>query len=179
MALYKAYNAKVEVNGETVLSVVSGMGIFKDNALQILKENGIDNPKPGQWYLQQSWLNAFKTIAERIGKTTLYQIGKSIPESAKFPSEINDIHKALSAIDIAYHMNHRNGEIGYYKYEKINERTVKIICQNPYPTDFDKGIIDAMAKKFKPKDSFVKVTLDEKQLVRNKGAESDTFIVSW
>jgi hypothetical protein len=178
--LYRAYSPLVEVNGETVLSVVDGMGAYKTKALQILKDNGIDNPRPGQWYSQQNWLNAFKTIAQSIGTSTLLQIGKSIPENAKFPPEIDNIHKALAAIDVAYHMNHRNGEIGNYKYEKINDKSVKIICKNPYPTDFDKGIIESMAKKFKPQGTlFVKVTVDATQPQRNQGGESDTYIITW
>ena len=43
MVQFKAFDSKVEVNGQTVLSVVSGMGNFKDIALNVLKENGIDN----------------------------------------------------------------------------------------------------------------------------------------
>jgi hypothetical protein len=34
-------------------------------------------------------------------------IGKSIPENAQFPPEINSIEAGLQAIDVAYHMNHR------------------------------------------------------------------------
>ena len=78
MTQFKAFNKDVEVNGETVLSVVAGMGTFKSTALKILKENGIDEPKPGEWYSQQNWLNAFKEISEKIGEHTLHQIGMAI-----------------------------------------------------------------------------------------------------
>jgi len=44
----------------------------------------------------------------------LFAIGKAIPESAIFPPEIQGLEMGLSAIDIAYHMNHRGGEIGHY-----------------------------------------------------------------
>jgi hypothetical protein len=179
MAPFKALSPKVEVNGETVLSVVEGMGIFKQRALMILEENGINNPAPGQWYMQQSWLDAFKKISDTIGANTLFQIGRKIPESAKFPPEIDNIHKALAAIDIAYHMNHKGGEIGHYKYEKIDDHSASITCDNPYPCAFDKGIIQAMADKFKPKGSSVIVDHDPSKPCKSKGGDSCTYIVKW
>ena len=55
-----------------------------------------------------------------------------------------------------------------------------MICKNPYPCDFDKGIIKAVAKKFKPKDSVnIIVEHDESAPCRKKGADSCTYLVSW
>ncbi len=194
MAQFKSFNPDVEVNGETVLSVVDGMGAFKEKAAKYLADNGISNPAPGQWYAQQSWLNAFKAIAESTGEFTLLNIGKKIPENAKFPPEINDIEKALAAIDVAYHMNHRlKGEvmfnpatgvlkegIGHYGFEKTGPKSIKMVCNNPYPCDFDRGIIDSMAQKFKPQGtSFVKVKHDDSQPCRKKGDDSCTYLISW
>lgn len=51
-------------------------------------------------------------------------------------------------------MNHRNGEIGYYKLISINLKanTAIMNCKNPYPCNFDRGIITTMARKFRPLD---------------------------
>jgi hypothetical protein len=180
MKVFKASSPTVEVNGETVYAIVDGMGAFKAKAIKILTDNGITNPQPGKWYNQQAWLDAFKIISEQIGPSTLNSIGQKIPENAKFPPEINDIHKALESIDVAYHMNHRNGIIGNYKYEKINDKTVKIICSNPYPDEFDKGIITAMTRRFKPTGVIlVNVKIDESQPIRTKGGDSTTYMVTW
>ncbi|MCB1172769.1 MAG: hypothetical protein KDK39_04350 [Leptospiraceae bacterium] len=193
MAQYQAFTEGVEVNGETVLSVVEGLGAFKGRALTFLADNGIENPVPGQWYSQQAWLNAFKAIAESTGEFTLYNIGRKIPENAQFPPEIDSIEKALQAIDVAYHMNHRlhqqvmfdptNGRmiegIGHYYYEPQKERKVIMRCENPYPSEFDRGIIEAMANRFKPAGSFVMVHLDRSQPMRKSGGESCSFVVSW
>jgi hypothetical protein len=179
MKTFVASSPKVEVNGETIYSIIDGMGVFKTTAIKILSENGIADPKPGQWYSQQSWLNAFKNISEKVGESTLYNIGQKIPENAKFPPEINDIHKALSAIDVAYHMNHRNGEIGEYKYEKTGERSAKITCTNPYPDEFDKGLVFQMGRKFAPSGAAVAVKYDETKPTRAKGSDSTTYLVAW
>ncbi len=179
MAQFKAYSQDVEVNGQTVLSVVDGMGSFTLSANQILSQNGISDPKPGQWYLQQNWLNAFKEISEKLGPKTLLQIGKKIPENADFPPQIDDIDKGLAAIDMAYHMNHRNGEIGTYGFEKTGPKSAKMVCTNPYPCEFDRGIILAMANRFAPQDAYVKVEHDDSQPCRKKGDESCTYLVTW
>ncbi|HEX9059938.1 MAG TPA: hypothetical protein VF941_07145 [Clostridia bacterium] len=180
MAQFKAFSSSVEVNGETVLSVVNGVGAFKRQALDILIRNGINDPKAGQWYPQQSWLNAFKEIAEKIGPKSLFSIGKAIPANANFPPDINTIEKALSSIDVAYHMNHKGGEIGHYKFVKTEGNTGKMICNNPYPCEFDMGIIEAMAQKFKPADSVMAfVEQDDSQPCRKKGAESCTYLITW
>ncbi|MGA2929274.1 MAG: hypothetical protein ABSG43_25455 [Solirubrobacteraceae bacterium] len=63
MAQFKAFAPGVQVNGESVLSVVDGMGAFKSKAEKILAQNTIVDVKPGCWYSQQAWLDAFKDIS--------------------------------------------------------------------------------------------------------------------
>ena len=182
MAEFKAFSSDVEVNGETVLSVVNAMTGFEEYALNILAENGIKNPEPGKWYKQQNWLDAFKQISLKVGEKTLFNIGKAIPDNAQFPPEIDNIEKALSSIDVAYHMNHRGGEIGYYKLLEFypGKKQATMECKNPYPSHFDKGIIISMARKFKPEESTsVDVVLDESKPTRMKGSDSCTYIIKW
>jgi hypothetical protein len=180
MAQFVSFSPKVEVNGETIYSVVDGMGAFKNKAVDILSQNGIKDPKPGTWFPQQSWLNAFRTISDTIGKSTLRSIGGKIPANAKFPPDIDSIEKALQAIDVAYHMNHRNGEIGHYTFSSIGPKSAKMVCRNPYPCAFDGGIIEAMAQRFKPKDSmFVRVEHDDSSPCRDKGGDSCTYLIRW
>ncbi len=194
MAQFVAFSAGVEVNGQTVMSVVSGMSTistFKEMALKILASKGIADPKPDAWYPQQAWLDAFKEIAAKIGSQTLLSIGKKIPENADWPPFVNSIETALSSIDIAYHMNHRiNGKvmfdpgtgkllegIGHYTFEKVSDKKVKVVCQNPYPCDFDRGIVEAAATKFKPAGALVRVTTTDDG--RKRGGESSTYTVEW
>lgn len=127
------------VNGQTVLSVVNGMGVFKSSGSRILDKHGLPNPVPTGWYPQQAWLDAFKEIAQSIGAKTLHQIGLSIPRNAKFPPGLDSLEKALSSIDVAYHLNHRGGEIGHYQYTKSGPTQAVIVCRNPYPCEFDRG----------------------------------------
>ncbi len=192
MAEFVAFTAGVEVNGQTVLSVVEGSTI-KKSAFKLLSKCGIDDPKPGQWYSQQAWLDAFRAIATEVGPMTLFQIGRKIPENADWPPQIKDVHGALASIDVAYHMNHRIGGqvlfdpatgvmaegIGHYGYQRIDDNTARMACNNPYPCDFDRGIIESAANKFKPAGFRVTVTHDEPTKCRKSGADTCTYTVTW
>ncbi|MFW9993776.1 MAG: hypothetical protein ACFFD4_17150 [Candidatus Odinarchaeota archaeon] len=171
------------VNGATIMSVVDGLGVFKKLAENIFRYAGLPIPEEivpdaDHWYSQQRWLDAFKIIAERVGSRTLFRIGLKIPENAVFPPEINDVESALQSIDVAYHMNHKNygtNGLGHYRCVKTGEKEIRIVCDNPYPCDFDWGIITAMAKRF---NQLVKVKHDHGKCRKN-GDETCTYTVTW
>ncbi len=181
MAQYIAFSDNVEVNGQTILAFVNALPNYKDQMLITLKNHNLEDIQVERWYSQKSWLDAFKEIGEKYGVNTLFAIGKAIPENAKFPP-INDLKQALESIDIAYKMNHRGGDTGYYKlieyYENV--RFAVMECKNPYPSSFDKGIIMTIARKFKPTNSIlVKVEIDENFPSRLNGSDSCTYKVTW
>jgi hypothetical protein len=178
MKPFVAASPSVEVNGETVLSVLAGMGTTT-RATRVLVAHGIEDPKPGHWYNQQAWLDAFKEISETLGPNTLHRIGMKIPENAIFPPHIQNVEQALSCIDAAYQMNHRGGEIGSYSFESLGHGSGRMVCHNPYPSDFDRGIIQSMIERFKPQGSVARVELDNTKPTRKNGGESCTFNLYW
>ncbi|MFC1610969.1 hypothetical protein ACFL6C_08420 [Myxococcota bacterium] len=145
--------------------------LFKHAVIGVLVDEGIGKRlndgrldlNPEGWYSQESWLRAFARIAADGGDGALFKIGQRIPENAQFPPWVVDVHSAIRSINIACHMNHRksgkvmfdpeNQEmldgIGHYGYSPV-EGEQKIIseCENPYPCEFDRGIVTAMARKF-------------------------------
>jgi len=179
MAQFVAFDPAVEVNGQTVLAIVAGMGPFKDMAMQILTDNGIEDPSEEQWYSQQAWLDAFKVIADTVGPDTLYQIGTKIPENADWPPDINSVESALATLDVAYHMNHRFGEIGHYNFSATGDRSGIMVCPNPYPCEFDRGIVEAVAIKFSTEHKNISVKHDDSQPCRKTGGISCTLLISW
>lgn len=179
MTQFKAIEEGVMVSGSAVLSVVEGMGAYKAMALRILSNHGIDNPKKDGWYPQQKWLDSFKDIAEHVGTATLKMIGEKIPDTAIWPPNVKNVGEALASIDVAFHMNHRDGEIGHYRFEKTGEKSGKMICDNSYPCDFDLGIIRAAANKFAPKGSTPLVNHDRSAPCRKKGGRSCTYKITW
>jgi len=178
MAQFVSIDKNVRVSGAAVLAVVEGMASNGATGLRILKENGIVDPRSDKWYPQQAWLDAFRRIAEQIGQETLRAIGEKIPGTAHWPSEIEDVGEALASIDVAYHLNHFGGEIGHYRFERIGERSGRMVCDNPYPCAFDFGIIRATAKRFAPR-GVMPIVKHEADGCRQKGGESCTYLVSW
>ncbi len=69
--------------------------------------------------------------------------------------------------------------IGHYHYNKIDENKVEIRCDNPYPCDFDRGIVEQMAKRFKPTGVIIKIKHNEAEGCRKKGGKFCIYIVSW
>jgi hypothetical protein len=178
MAQFVAIDPNVETNGTTILSVVDGMGA---EILPVLEAHGLVNLDPGDWVPQQQFLDTFREIAEGEYNAmfNLVAIGMKIPDNAVFPPEIDSIVSALHSIDVAYHMNHRNGEIGHYHCQVIGEKQIDLICENPYPCDFDYGIIYSMARRFRPTGSKFLVRHDDQAPCRKKGGDSCTYHVTW
>jgi hypothetical protein len=92
---------------------------------------------------------------------------------------------------VAYHINHRKagspmfnpetGEmtegIGHYKYHAApNEKRITMVGENPYPCDFDRGLVSALAARFETQSS---TAHDNDAPCRKKGADSCTYIVRW
>ncbi len=166
MIQFKSFDPAIEVSGKAMLSVIDGMGIFKNIGIEILKRHGIHDVNPYKWYSQQAWLDSFKEIYETIGEATLVKIGESVPYNAAWPENIKNLEDALYAINVSFHLNHRkNGKIlydadnniffqgiGEYIIEKNNDKDFLVICKNSYPCDFDRGIITGTVKKYKPEE---------------------------
>jgi hypothetical protein len=195
---FKPFEPGIEVNGQTVYSVIDGLGKFKSMAKKYLLQVGIGEMVDNEyeidlngWYSHDNWLKAFESIAKDIGDNTLFQIGLAIPRNAKFPPWVNNIENAIKSIDIAYHMNHRKDDkelfdpqtgkmtegIGHYGFELIQDKKLIISeCKNPYPCKFDQGIITAMAKRF---ETNANVIHDDAKPCRKNGADSCTYIITW
>lgn len=178
MAQFKQYDQGVEVRGETMQSFVEGIpSAFEDRAERILEQNGVRNPQPGEWYPQEAWLGAFEDVAERVGESTLTNIGRSIPANAEWPPGIETVVEGLESIDDAYQMNHRGGEIGEYRVEEIDETTARIYCDNPYACAFDEGIVQATAEEFA--DAGVPRVREVSDEFSSEGDDICVFEVTW
>lgn len=196
---FVAFEPGIEVNGQTVFSVVDGFRAFTGLAAQYLTAEGIGRLRPdgsleldlAGWFPQSAWLRAFQRISETTGQSVLHQIGLAIPRNAQFPPWVTDVHSAVRSVDIAYHMNHRKrGEvmfdpdgggmlegIGHYGYTPVEgQRRIISVCENPYPCAFDDGILTAMARRF---EKYARVEHDSTKPCRHKGGQHCTYVISW
>ncbi len=173
MTQLKPFQKGILINGTTVWAVIDGMGNYKYRGFELLEQAGITDLKlrRDQWYPQTDLFKVFQWIEEELGREVVFRIGAKIPKNAIFPDigENTDL-SALKNVDIAYHMNHKNREgkvlydpslpkgermlegIGHYRYEGINLLdSVKVICEDPYPCDFDMGLLYSFTRQIFPK----------------------------
>ena len=179
METFKALAPGVEASGAAVLAVVAELNDLRSVGLRILARHGIEDPVPEGWYPQQAWLDTFREIATHTGRAPLRAIGRRIPETAIWPFGKGDLHAALESIDVAYHANHRGGEIGHYKYTATGERSGEVVCTDPYPCDFDLGIVERTSAKFAPPGVTPVIRHADPQRCRFHGGPSCTYLVDW
>jgi hypothetical protein len=173
MAEFIAFDLNVEVLGQSLFSLVEGT---QGRILGPLAKYGISELKPDEWYPQQTILDAMKDLSHM---SDMVSMGMNVIQHALFPPHIDSVESALASIDVAYHMNHRNGEIGSYGVEVIGPRHVRMVVKTPYSSDFDYGLIYGVARRFQPPDSHLTVKVDLTQPTRQKGADSCTYDVTW
>jgi hypothetical protein len=196
---FKVFEPGIEVSGASLGAIVDGFRKYPTVAMKYLTKHGLTKNLPGKqseidrngWYSLEDFLAAYEGIANEVGTNSLYGIGRSIPENATFPPHVKDVYSAIGSIDVAYHMNHRkNGAvmfnpetgqmlegIGHYRMEPIeNEKRIICICENPYPCDFDRGIISSMANRFEP---LARTAHDNDAPCRKSGGDSCTYVVMW
>jgi hypothetical protein len=195
---FKAFEPGIEVHGSSIDAVVEAFKLFPSIGLKRMATHGIGTANAkGEividrdgWYSQTAWLAAFEAIATTVGTRALFQIGQHVPKHAIFPPQITDIRSGLASLDVAFHMNHRKDGrpmfdpasgrmtkgIGSYGMKDNGPRKVTCLCENPYPCDFDRGVITGVATRF---ERGARVTHDETGPCRKNGADSCTYHVTW
>jgi hypothetical protein len=182
--------SRAEVSGQTIMGILTAMGEYSSIAKSILRQNGIRNIEPDAWYPMGVCLAAVVTIGEKVGEHTLFVIGKRVPGNVAWPPHIREIDEVLAFIDIAYHSTHRidgvvlydpasgvmREGIGHYRHQKEGPRRSVMVCDTPFPSEFDRGLILEVARQFQP---HAAVSLDDTKPTRKRGALSCTYIVSW
>jgi hypothetical protein len=177
------FDKKSRVQSQVILSFVNGIWQFKQQVLQILAVHGITELEIKNTFPLQAFLESLDMIARIIGKNALFQIGLKIPEYAKYPEIIKKIENPsldtiFSFMDEGFYLNHSGENLGHMHYEKTGNNTAKVICNDPYPCDFDMGILHALGQKFKPQDSTLKLE-HVNSGCRNNGDDSCTYFISW
>lgn len=141
-----------------------------------LANYGVEELDPDEWYPLKVPLAMLFDMREDYGESSMRNMGRHIPEHVEFPPDIEGAEEALQSVHQAYQHNHRGTEIGTYEFEKTGEKEGQMVCENPYPCEFDQGLIRGVAENFT--DSFVDVEEigDE---CRADGGKRCTFHVEW
>jgi len=197
MLQHKVSDDVIEFMGTNVLAILNVINGKKSNDIKpnrgeyssIGMEVSVVNER--YWYPLNTILSAFDLMLEKRADNTLFSLGRHVLDYARFP-QIDNIHDALSIMDKVYHMNcsYTSGEsfydykademqegIGHYRYVKVpDENEAFMVCDNPFPCDFDRGLITKIAQAF---DKSAKVLHDDQFGCRKKGKHSCRYIIIW
>jgi hypothetical protein len=185
----------LEVSGPCIRGTVEAFRQYPQVLMKHMRTHGLvrggdDQMDFEKWYSMEAWVSAMHAIVKEVGASTAYTVGRRVPEFAALPPTITDVVSSLCAIDAGYHLNHRragvvmfdpsNGTmldgIGHYACTpQPANRTATMVCDNPYPCDFDRGIIAAFGCRFEPTTQIA----HEGTGCRKKGQDSCTYVVSW
>jgi hypothetical protein len=171
----------VLVFGGVVDAFLEAFGSYRSRGVRVLARHfGVETLDHGreQTYPVAELLAGMKELQEQFGRGFMTRIGQSIYERAEFPPNLDSMGVALSAVDTAYYMNHKNGEskLGHYRWTSNGPTQGRMVCDNPYPCAFDLGIFAGMATNFGVS---AQITHAEEQICRHTGGEQCTYLIEW
>ena len=141
-----------EVIGRSPLSYIAAgesVSPFVGNQVTSkLADYGLEDIDPEEWYPLEIPLAMLYNMRDQYGDVRMRNMGQNIPEHVEFPPNLSEVDNALRGINEAYHQNHRGSEIGFYEFQQEDSKEGIMTCENPYPCEFDKGLIKGVAKKF-------------------------------
>jgi len=175
---YISFDSAAKVNGDTLLAIPAAFSVSA-TAEVLLRLHGLPaQPKAGQWYPLQAWLNLLAQIEESFGSATVYAVGLHIITHSQWPANLRSLEEAVHALDLACRSNIKGEPIGYYRAEPCGQRCLQVECLTPTPPDFERGILTGMARQFKPAES-LRVSVDPAPLAGDDNPLLKRFIIRW
>jgi predicted hydrocarbon binding protein len=194
---FKAFEPGIELLGQALEFMVAGFRIMPSVGLRILTKHGLVKRGPDGkpafdregWFPQQAGLDAFKAIYNEVGSYTIFEIGRQLGLQVYCPPAVNDVESVMKWMDVSYHLFHRkDGKImydvatgrmaegiGHYTNERRGDNTIVVTALNPYPCDFDLGIVTGDVERFAPQG---RVVHDDRAPCRKKGADACTYVIT-
>lgn len=185
--------SSIEASKKIVNSFLNCMKRAKDLRAEVLRKYHLLDDK--EWFPFQDWMDAFKEISLRFGDMNLFLTGIAFINQDELPS-INSLREAFERINLGYHSEHRkDGKLMYdMETNKLldgigsfsilsfdeDQKEAKIVCNTPYPSKFEEGVLYELTRKFKPNAQTVHlIKVDPTRERRTKGGQSCTYIINW
>jgi len=170
----------VKVSGGTARLVLEGLGQHRKASRHILSRYGLDRPRADNWYSEEELLEVLRTIAAAGPPFTLYNAGMYVADMTSFPPQIDSIQQAIEWLGSVHERSHRGERIGGYTTEETGMGSLTVVSTSSYPCDFDRGLIETTARRFRPLHSGrVSIVHDDSSPCREDGGDSCTYSVEW
>ncbi|MEA1951985.1 MAG: hypothetical protein U9N87_11410 [Planctomycetota bacterium] len=170
----------VEVSGHIALAMIKGMAGIDKRYRHVLAEHELDDPNTDSWYPLVEVLGIFETLSAAAEPFVISDMGTRVGDDAQFPTEIDSVQEAFTQVNAFLRSGHRGAGVGSYAFKKTGDNSGTIVCTTPYPCDFDRGFIEAVARRFRPRDSWdVTVVHEDSAPCRKRGGDCCTYFVQW
>ena len=176
------FTSRCEVWGGSLLGAahgLEGVGVPWSQVLSLLAEAGIQQPEPGDWHPLDSYLAFLAKVEAEHGREALRSMGRAVPDTSRFPPELESLERALRLLDVAYQVNHRGGPIGRYHLRHFEPGRAEMLCENPYPCDLHLGILERLVERFGQRSPERGVVHRPGPECRFQGAKACVFDLRW
>jgi hypothetical protein len=171
---------QVEVQGHVVKALLDSVEIVRPEVLRILGTHGITASSPRPWYPLADVLCCLRDVQARVGLVTVRAIGQQVPKHTAFPPHITSFAMALFQMNAAYRTNHRGeGDIGGYHHEPVDGQSSRMRCDNPYPCEFNQGVLESLHSRFSGRGSLRLRIAHEPGGCRSRGDAACTYHLKW
>ncbi len=175
----------VEVLGLTIMGFINAFPSFaREQGMKILERHGIKDVNLHEWYPKQPVLDVLHEIQDTLGDAFLARMGEYLAGTVELPSDWKTLDVILPGINAGYQMQHRGGDPGHYTFGGMESTfgltRAKVICSCHDGCSFSRGIVEGLAKRFRPEGTLdVLVRHDDTAPCMKKGADSCTFVITW
>lgn len=164
------------VNAAVVRALLAAMGPFRGRGETILRACGIGEVDEEEWVPLHAYVRAVRTIRERMGPNTVFQIGRQIARHVQLPGGTPGFEKVLALVGISFDMNHRGVPQGAVTFQLENPRTATLVSASPYPCELDRGVISGFFQLLPDAPATVEAVRDEP--CKSRGGRTCTFRVT-
>jgi hypothetical protein len=180
MAQFLSFDPNVEIIGQNVLGFIECSN--QDSIRPLLKQHGLTDVKPDQWYPLQLWLDILSDISNQSGAMQDFvSIGVKIAETAVYPPQFANLsfEEILMQSNTTYQLQHRNGYAGEQTTEKLGDKHLLLTMKTPYPDDLAYGVVWGQARHFLPRGTQFTIQYDTSEPRGDEGGEYTRLDITW
>jgi hypothetical protein len=178
---FKAFDPDTEVVGQQMLAFVQCAN--QAEVMPYLEKYGLAPIIPDKWYPLQSWLDVLRDLTTERGGNAMFDlvsIGMKLVDTSVAPPGAEQIpfDGALGMVNMVNQLNHRNGDIGEYVIERVEDQHVRVVARVPYPDDWLYGMFYGGTRRFLPPGTHFTVSYDDAPR-RSQGGETTILHIEW
>ncbi len=170
----------IQVEGRVIGALIASVEIVRPEVQRILAVHDISSARPRPWYPLEDILRCLADIQERVGLVTLRAIGQQVPRHTVYPPQLTTFPVALFNMNAAFQKNHQGpGDIGGYHHEPVDGESSRMRCDNPYPCEFNQGVLEGLHARFAPRGARRLRIEHDPSGCRSRGDASCLYHLKW